>query len=175
MTKLPAPNLEAAFIDAPRDPLLQMLHNYWDGLRRGRVMPARADIDATAIPKLLPYIILYNVGGRDQPFTIRLVGEEVRFFVGQNATGRPAGATMEPTAAETMIKILDAVVAARSPKFRAGKTQVAQGQELSRLRGVLPATLVRWRASGHHPRRRPVPGFGGIRRTRVSAHIRKFP
>jgi hypothetical protein len=111
---------EAAFIDAPRDPRIKALYDYWDGLRGGRLMPARVDIDPTDIPALLPYIIMYNVAASGG-YTIRLVGEEVVRFVGHNATGGPAGTIMPPRSAAMMIKILDAVTHERAPKFRAGR------------------------------------------------------
>jgi hypothetical protein len=111
---------EAAYIDAPRDPRIEALYEYWDGLRRGRAMPARADIDPVAIPALLPHIVMYDVTANGL-YTIRLVGEEVVNFVGRNATGSPAGAIMPPRAAELIVKILDAVTSERAPKFRAGK------------------------------------------------------
>jgi hypothetical protein len=112
---------EAAFIDAPRDPRIKALHDYWDGLRGDRAMPARADVDPGAIPKLLPYIFMYDVTA-EGGYTIRLVGEEVVRFVGRNATGFPAGTVMPPRSAAMIIKILDMVTTERAPKFRAGKT-----------------------------------------------------
>jgi hypothetical protein len=112
--------IDAVFIDAPRDPGLQALCEYWNSRRRGRKMPARADIDPGKIPKLLPYIIMYNVV-RDGAYTIRLVGEEVVRFVGRNATGQPAGSTMPPQAAAMITAILDSVASEQTPKFRAGK------------------------------------------------------
>jgi hypothetical protein len=112
---------EAAFIDAPRDPRIKALYDYWDRLRGDRAMPARADIDPGAIPKLLPYIFMYDVA-TEGGYTVRLVGEEVVRFVGRNATGLPAGTVMPPRSAAMMIKILDMVTAERAPKFRAGKT-----------------------------------------------------
>lgn len=120
MTEPSDPNGCAAFIAAPRHPWLREFYGYWQTLRGGRAMPSRVDIDPTRIPKLLPQILMYNVEGPGA-YTIRLVGENVRSFVGQNATGRPAGSTMEPRSAETMMRILDAVVAEQTPKFRAGK------------------------------------------------------
>jgi len=83
-------------------------------------MPRRADIDPTAIPKLLPYILMYTVMP-DGGYAIRLVGEEVVRFVGRNATGEPAGSALPPRAAAILTEILDAVVTERAPKFRAGK------------------------------------------------------
>jgi hypothetical protein len=112
---------EAAFIDAPRDADLRALYEYWDKIRGDRAMPRRADIDPSDIPKLLPHIIMFGVGPEGGDYTARLVGEEVVRFVGQNITGRPAGSSMAPRAAEMMIKILDAVATERVPKFRAGK------------------------------------------------------
>jgi len=120
MSEAVAPITEAAFIGAPRDARVKALYDYWDGLRLGRAMPARADVDPTAIPSLLPMIIMYDVppnGG----YTIRLVGEELVEFVGRNATGSLAGSVMPPRSAEVMIRILDAVTSERAPKFRAGK------------------------------------------------------
>ena len=70
-----APITEAAYIDAPRDPRIKALYDYWNALRRGRAMPSRADIDPIEIPALLPYIIMYDVGASGG-YTVRLVGEE---------------------------------------------------------------------------------------------------
>jgi hypothetical protein len=112
---------EAVFIEAPRDPHVKALYDYWDGLRGDRAMPGRADIDPATIPKLLPYIIMYDVPASGDGYKIRLVGEEVVRFVGINSTGKQAGAAMPPRSAEMMQRILDAVTAERAPKFRAGK------------------------------------------------------
>ena len=120
MTDQSDPDIGAAFIAAPQHPQLRQLYDYWQALRGSRAMPSRVDIDPTQIPKVLPQIIMYNVDGPGA-YTVRLVGENVRSFVGQNATGRRAGSIMDPRSAETMIHILDSVVAERAPKFRAGK------------------------------------------------------
>lgn len=111
---------EASFIDAPRDSRIRALFAYWNRVRGERKMPARADIDPTSIPRLLPHVFMYSVGS-DGGYTIRLVGEEVVNFVGRNATGSPAGTIMPPRSAETITMILDAVRTGRAPKFRAGK------------------------------------------------------
>jgi hypothetical protein len=115
------PITEAAYIDAPRDPHTRALYEYWDGLRAGRAMPARADVDPTQIPALLPYIIMYDVPTSGEGYRIRLVGEEVVGFVGSSSAGTVAGTIMPPRSAEMMLRILGAVVAERAPKFRAGK------------------------------------------------------
>ena|SRR5579863_8748333 len=118
MTEPDSPITGAVFIDAPRDAQLMALYEYWDAVRGGRVMPARADIDPGKIRRLLPHIIMYTVAA---DYTVRLVGEEIVHFTGRNATGQPVASTMSPRSAEMMIKILDAVATERVPKFRAGK------------------------------------------------------
>ena len=84
-------------------------------------MPRRADINPTAIPKLLPYVFMYTVLPEDAGFTIRLAGQELVDMAGSNPTGKPAGATMTPRGAEMISNILRAVAQERVPKFRAGK------------------------------------------------------
>lgn len=112
---------EAAYIDAPRDPHIQALFGYWDAVRGDRAMPSRQDIDPTAIPKLLPWVFMYNVLADGSGYTIRLAGDELSAFVGSNPIGQPAGSTMTPRGAEVLFKVLDAVRTERVPKFRAGK------------------------------------------------------
>ncbi len=111
---------DACFINAPCDDDIRALYEYWDTVRGRRTMPSRQDIDPAAIPKILPYIIMYNVVV-GTGYTVRLVGEEVVNFVGRNLTGQVAGSIMEPPAAKLIVQILDAVANGRAPKFRAGK------------------------------------------------------
>ncbi len=117
--RAPKLELETAFTDASRDPDLSALCAYWELLRHGRLMPSRADFDPAAVPKLLRHIILYNVDGPGR-YTVRLLGETVQSYVGQNTTGKPAGSIMSEFSAARLIEALDAVVAERTPKFRAG-------------------------------------------------------
>jgi hypothetical protein len=68
---------EPVFISDPRDPYLRALYDYWNTVRGDRPRPKRADIDPTAIPKLLPHVMMYNVLPDGGGYDIRLVGEEV--------------------------------------------------------------------------------------------------
>jgi hypothetical protein len=111
---------EAAFIDAPRDPVLVALHAYWLRKCGGRRMPSRADIDPAEFREHLPHVIMYDVDA-DGGFRIRLVGEAVVAFIGHNFTGRDAATGLEPDAAATMRSILRAVAEGGTPRFRAGK------------------------------------------------------
>lgn len=120
MLEATGPVTEAAYIEAPCDSLIKSIYEHWEGLRRGREMPMRADFDPMAIPALLPHVIMYGVTA-EGGYSVRLVGEEIVQFVGQNRTGNAAGEGMPPRAAAMMVKILDAVTNERAPKFRAGK------------------------------------------------------
>jgi hypothetical protein len=105
----------AEFIAAPRDPRLVALHDYWRGKRGLRAMPARADIDPADFRKLLPNIILCNIDASGAPTTLRLVGDEIVQFLGQNNTGREAGSGLEPHEAVMMRNLLQTVAGERAP------------------------------------------------------------
>ena len=117
--KLQAPS---AHIDALGDPDLNALQGYWSSLRRGSAVPSRADFDPAKFPRLLAHMVLFNVESAGR-YTVRLVGDAVQSFVGRNTVGKSAGSFMSEHSAAIMTKILDAVVAERAPKFRAGKAQ----------------------------------------------------
>lgn len=59
---------------------------YWDALRAGRPMPARAEVNPAAIPQLLPYILLIGVNGPGD-FEFRLMGGASTDAHGFNPTG----------------------------------------------------------------------------------------
>jgi hypothetical protein len=69
------------------DPRLEQTYAYWCEKAAGRTMPARADIDPTEIPKLLPDVMLVErlPEGR---YRYRLIGTENQSAHGVNATGR---------------------------------------------------------------------------------------
>lgn len=60
---------------------------YWQGLRRGRWLPARSDIDPAEIPKLLPGTILVDVLRQPLDFRYRLVGSEIDQISHRNFRG----------------------------------------------------------------------------------------
>ena len=119
MTPPREPEVLATQLAAPRDAEIAALYQYWDTLRRGRSMPSREDFDPTQVPKLLRYIVLYNVV-EPGSYTVRLIGEDVQDFIGRNTAGSPAASTMPPEAARLMVALLDSVVTERAPKFRTG-------------------------------------------------------
>jgi hypothetical protein len=111
---------EARDIDAPQDPVLVRILEYWNTKRAGRSMPSRRDIDPPIeLRGLASNMILYDVLGPGQ-YRVRLVGQAVVEFTGYDATGKMAAASMPPKAAEVAIGILDSVVSRHAARFRAG-------------------------------------------------------
>ena len=60
---------------------------YWQGLRRGRRLPARADIDPAEIPKLLAGTLLIDVLREPLDFRYRLIGSEIDAITHRNFRG----------------------------------------------------------------------------------------
>jgi hypothetical protein len=111
---------EAHDIEAPQDPALVRILEYWDSKRAGRSMPSRTDMDPPIeLRALASNIILYDVLGPGQ-YRVRLVGQTIVEFTGYDSTGKAAAASMPAKAAELTIEILDSVAAGRAPRCRAG-------------------------------------------------------
>lgn len=71
------------------DPRLDWLLGYWNGKRGARIMPARVDIDPTAIRKdVLPFIALTEAVAAGARFRFRLCGTGLESFAGLDLTGR---------------------------------------------------------------------------------------
>ncbi len=60
---------------------------YWRSLCAGR-LPSRAMIDPTAIPALLPYVVIHGVQRDPLDFVYRLVGTEARRHKAEDRTGQ---------------------------------------------------------------------------------------
>jgi hypothetical protein len=68
-------------------PSISRMWAYWDGLRTGRSMPSRADLDPAAITSVLPYLLLIDVLRDPLDFRFRLVGTEIDRIVAGTYTG----------------------------------------------------------------------------------------
>ena len=72
------------------DPRLAQLRLYWQSLRQADALPARCDVDPSAIDGILPYsFVLQRVAG--QTARIRTGGAEIRSHLGMD----PRGLTFE--------------------------------------------------------------------------------
>ena len=74
-------------IEQARSPAVLELHAYWRSKRRGRPMPAPADIDPAEIRPLLPSIIIAEYVGLPARVRYRLVGTRQVYYNGLDFTG----------------------------------------------------------------------------------------
>jgi hypothetical protein len=79
-----------SFADCLDDPLHRQMYAYWQRKRGARPMPARAEIDPTEIPRLLPNLLIseYVPEGSAGRWRYRLAGTAVATAFGRNPTGR---------------------------------------------------------------------------------------
>lgn len=63
-------------------PLARAGFEYWRGLLRGRRLPARADLDPTAIPRNLSQISLIEIAGAPPAMRTKLLGHHIRLRQG---------------------------------------------------------------------------------------------
>lgn len=81
--------LGTAFLDRC-SPSIRRIWDYWDGCRRGRLMPSRRDIDPLNIPAdLLPAVVLTDVLTEEPWLRYRLVGTAQVAMRGRDPTGQP--------------------------------------------------------------------------------------
>ncbi|HYM03351.1 MAG TPA: PAS domain-containing protein [Stellaceae bacterium] len=128
---------EADFLDAPRDRHLSALYAWWQTKRGARPMPCRADFDPSEFKKLLPNIFMYDVGPTPGAFSVRLIGERLREFIGQNVRGKPAGSTFDRDAASALIRILQLTVERRAPVFRTGSAYFSRDKRYKKFESCL--------------------------------------
>ena len=69
-------------------PRVRQLRDYWESKRRGRAMPARADIDPAEIKPLLPNLLIADLFTDPLRVRIRLAGTKVCETFGFNIAGR---------------------------------------------------------------------------------------
>lgn len=115
-------------------PDIVAFHRYWESKRRGRNMPARADIDPAEIVPLLPGIMLLDVVADARRFVYRLVGTREVAMRGRDPTGKSVGEGFYGASAETSIASYQDVVARKAlrlerrefttPDGRYGREQV---------------------------------------------------
>jgi hypothetical protein len=68
---------------------LKAVYAHWREARKGRLMPAWRDIDATAIAKYLPLVWAWRFDAAQGVFIGRLAGEEIIAVLGAEIRGRP--------------------------------------------------------------------------------------
>lgn len=99
------------------DPRIGNVYRYWDSKRRGRRMPARADIDPVEIPSYLPNVILVDVTRDPLDFRYRLVGTDIVQKRGHDPTGKRVAEGFFGSSAEFVLGNYTYVVENRTVQF----------------------------------------------------------
>jgi hypothetical protein len=115
-------------------PDLVAFYRYWDGKRRGRRMPSRADLDPAEIVPLLPGVMLVDVVADARRFVYRLVGTREVTMRGRDPTGKAVSEGFYGASAEASMASYQDVTARRAlrlerrefttPEGRFGREQV---------------------------------------------------
>ncbi len=120
-------------------PLLAVFVDYWNSKRRGRAMPARADIDPTEIPKLLPTMTLIDVVDGGARFRYRLVGTGLVEGYGIESTGRFVEEVIrDPATCAEFIALYRSVCNRKRPVFVRNRFPTKGGYSVASSRVLAP-------------------------------------
>lgn len=87
-------------------PALSQIEGYWDGLRRGRPVPLRAEVDPRGIDQALEYaFILERIAPGIARF--RLAGQHLNTLMGMEVRGMPMTALFSPDARRRVTEALE--------------------------------------------------------------------
>lgn len=95
----------AGFVDRIDHPGIRDFYRLWLGLRRGRKVPSRADLDPVAIKAYLPQIFMIDVENGGARFRYRLCGTAVAEVYG-DFTGRYVDEFVSPAFRDTAVERL---------------------------------------------------------------------
>lgn len=112
---------EQVVLEAPRDPDLARLHEYWNTKRGARMMPSRADVDPAEIGWILPDVYLIEVVPPPELYRTRLAGGNLIEFYGKDYTGHPVLEPVPSEMHESVLAFLDHIIESRTPIFVAGR------------------------------------------------------
>ncbi|SMH55669.1 PAS domain-containing protein [Maritimibacter sp. HL-12] len=92
-----------------RFPAIGTVESYWEGLRNGRLMPTRADVDPRGIAAVLEFAFMLEkiAPGLGR---IRLAGLHLGEIMGMEVRGMPVTALFLPDARREMTRVLEAVL-----------------------------------------------------------------
>jgi len=101
-------------------PRLQSMLSYWQAKAGCEALPARADIVAAEIPRLLPYMAIVDILREPFDFRYRLVGTHLTEMMGAERTGLRMREIFPPPAAAATGQLIARLVSHRQPIACAG-------------------------------------------------------
>lgn len=136
MATLPIDDLTIVALPTLR---LTELFVYWRSRLRGLSSPRKRDIDPVDIPRLLPYLAIFDVGGVNAPdYRIRLAGTEVERMNGLKLTGLTLADVMRRTRTEIDLSEYALAVQQGCPRVSSGRLLHAGRDHIAFDRLLLP-------------------------------------
>lgn len=120
------------------DERLRTVLAHWLEIRRGRLLPARQDIDPGRIRAALPYVWLCDYDSATGNFRYRLAGEEVNALYGTNLAGRDLGDSLPADIAPGALARYRRMAQEPVVSHMKGKIHFTDGRELDGERLVFP-------------------------------------
>ncbi len=91
-------------------PAIAQVDSYWEGLRAGRLMPDRSEVDPRGLERALEFAFVLEYIGRGVG-RIRISGMHLNDLLGMEVRGMPLTALFAPQSRERIGRILETVVA----------------------------------------------------------------
>ena len=110
-----APDLMSDVPENIQSPVLRRLYAYWDERRRGRLMPARRDLDPLDFSFALGHVLLIDVLENPRRFRFRLHGSELVSRAGYDMTGKMVDELPDPENRSVLLRRCRELVNTRQP------------------------------------------------------------
>jgi hypothetical protein len=104
---------------------VRQIVDYWFAIHPPVGLPGRQHFDPLDVPALLPYIRLLDVVGRLPRFRVRLMGTQVREYMGEEQTGRWLDEVFPNLHGSITHAELVKAVTMKRPRWRRGKPAIA--------------------------------------------------
>jgi hypothetical protein len=104
---------------------VRQIVEYWMAIHPAAGLPGRQHFDPLDVPALLPYIRLLDVVGRLPRFRVRLMGTQVREYMGEEQTGRWLDEVFTNLHGSLTHTELVKTVTMKKPRWRRGKPALA--------------------------------------------------
>lgn len=148
---------------SPRSERTRRFAEYWSSLPKDGLVPRRSDFDPTAVPDLLPRMIMHEMVDRKR-LHLRLVGTALVERYGMDITGRDylefVPGERRPIALSAMLKAIDqpaGMLVYMNIKTVAGRVCLAESLGLPLTQGPEKPTIILFHSDeienyGHHPK-----------------------
>lgn len=123
-----------------KEPILRQVYDYWRGKCRDGAIPDRADLNPAEMTALLPHIFMMDIVDVGARFRYRLVGTEIVFKVGFDATGQFLDEVVGGDYLEHMRTLFLKVVTTRKGVYSSSTFQYPEREHVHTARLYLPLT-----------------------------------